>query len=287
MKKFNFPVIFKLIPPFSIIFSLSFIYFASAFNSHYDADIDLSFVSKLAYTLEDTAKSSAAKLSADIENAKNTLNSHISALYEKDKVDSAENITNTLSSDTESPENIYDFTLNGDFAYLSQHDPKWSFVSFGAGDSIDIQGCGPTSLAMIVSNLTDKSLTPDQGARLMFEQNLYLPGIGSSHAIIPEGLRSFGIKASGFSNYSKTAITKELEKGNMFAVLMKNGIFSSSSGHFIIIVGLDDSGKAIIADSNSVANSKKTWDLDVIIDEAKYSANSGGPLWLIDSSSAN
>ena len=49
----------------------------------------------------------------------------------------------------------------------------------------------------------------------------------------------------------------------------------------IVYAGLDENGKVLIADSNSVSNSQKSWDIETVLSQAKHSASSGGPLWLI------
>ena len=48
-----------------------------------------------------------------------------------------------------------------------------------------------------------------------------------------------------------------------------------------MLAGLDENGKVLIADSNSVSNSQKSWDIETVLSQAKHSASSGGPLWLI------
>lgn len=288
MKKFKFPILLKLFTPFSLIFSLCFICIAYTFNQHLDADIDLSFVPEIASALEDTAKESAAKLTASASSVKSNLDSYKNTIISKYNEAHSENETPVPSSPDKS-KNIYDFTIDSqfrNFSYFSQHDPRWKDASFGSGDSIDIYGCGPTTLSMLVANISDSEFTPDKAAKLMFNKEFYIPGVGSSHSIIPKGLANFGIKSYSFKNYSQEAIVSELEKGNIFVALMKNGVFSASSGHFIILLGVDSHGKVIIADSNSIANSKKTWDSGTVLGEAKYSSSSGGPFWLIKNFSA-
>ncbi|MGL5255940.1 MAG: C39 family peptidase [Proteocatella sp.] len=298
MKKSNISLFFKLATPFSLVFLISFILVSHSFNQRYDAQIDLSFVPKTIYTVEKVSKTSAIKISSKVSDIKKNYKTYKQEkeLAEKLKLEkeaqellntqkSLSNSNNSNSNNIEkniSPNSIYDFKVGKSFQYMSQHDPRWKNISFGNGDSIDIHGCGPTSVAMLVTNLTSEILTPEEAAFFTYDRNLYIPGSGSSHSIFLKALPEFGIKTSAFTNYSEAALKKELQKGNMFAVLMKNGTFSSSTGHFILILGIDQNGRAIIADSNSVENSKKTWDLKLILNEAKYSANSGGPFWLIN-----
>ncbi|MDO4712128.1 MAG: C39 family peptidase [Peptostreptococcaceae bacterium] len=167
------------------------------------------------------------------------------------------------------------------FVYYSQHDARWKDHLYGSQDPIDKYGCGPTTLAMLVGNLSKKDLTPIRSADWASANGFHAPQSGSYHGIMNKGAGAFGLDSTPFKNYSPDAIRKELEKGNVFAALMKNGIFSQSSGHFILILGLDEGGKAIIADSNSIENTQKSWDIQTLTNELKYSASSGGPLWLI------
>lgn len=289
MKKTNIALFFKLAAPFSCVFLLSFILVSHTFNQKYDAQIDLSFVPKTIYTVEKVSKVSAMKISAKVSDIQADYDTYKKqkaleeqqALEEQKRKALEAQKAAEPKANKQAPVNKYDFRIGQSFQYMSQHDERWKDISFGNGDSIDVHGCGPTTLAMIVSNLSSETLTPDQAAFFTYERGLYIPGSGSSHAIFVNSLPEFGIKTSPFKNYSKDALADELKKGNMFAVLMKNGVFSSSTGHFMLIIGIDKNGRAIIADSNSIANSQKTWDLDLILDEAKYSAQSGGPFWLI------
>lgn len=289
LKKTNISLFFKLAAPFSCVFLISFILVSHTFNQKYDAQIDLSFVPKTIYTVESVSKASAMKISSKVSDIKQEYDNYKKqqALAEQKILDEQKRKALEsqkaleISKAKDKQINEYDFRIGQSFQYMSQHDPRWKNISFGNGDSIDIHGCGPTTLAMIVSNLTSETLTPDEAAFFAYERGLYIPGSGSSHAIFLNSLPEFGIKTSPYKNYSKEALTNELQKGNMFAILMKNGVFSSSTGHFMLIIGIDEKGNAIIADSNSVANSKKVWNLDLILDQAKYSAQNGGPFWLI------
>ena len=43
----------------------------------------------------------------------------------------------------------------------------------------------------------------------------------------------------------------------------------TSSGHFIVLTGLNDDGTVRVNDSNSRINSKKSWDLDRIMGQIR------------------
>ncbi|HEY9575661.1 MAG TPA: papain-like cysteine protease family protein, partial [Lachnospiraceae bacterium] len=49
---------------------------------------------------------------------------------------------------------------------------------------------------------------------------------------------------------------------------VKPGDFTFT-GHFIVLAGLDDSGKIIVNDPNSQKNSKKHWEIDRLLPQIK------------------
>ena len=283
MKNRKISLLFRVLPPFSIVFSLSFILIASAFNSHYGAEIDLSFVGRAADSIEQGGKKLAESASASIEDVR----SRMYVFAEEISAEEPESDTYAQSSSAGAPEDqgssssVYDFMVGGNFVYLSQNDPRWRDLGFKDGDSIGIYGCGPASLAMIASTVTGRDINPYEAAEAMYQKGLYLPAQGSSHAIMTDGLAHFSVKSEGFYEYTPEAVISELKKGNYFVLLTKKGIFSKSTGHFIVLAGLDENGKVLIADSNSVSNSQRSWDIETVLSQAKHSASSGGPLWLI------
>lgn len=168
-----------------------------------------------------------------------------------------------------------------DFVYYSQHDARWSDYLYGSSDPMDRYGCGPTALAMIVANLSKEEMTPVGAAQWASQHGHYAAQSGSYHGILVDGAHAFGLDSAAFTDYSPEAVRSELEKGNIFGALMKPGLFSSSSGHFILILGLDENGKVIVADSNSLENTTIRWDLQTLLNELKYGSSNGGPLWIV------
>lgn len=62
---------------------------------------------------------------------------------------------------------------------------------------------------------------------------------------------------------------------------MGEGHFTDS-GHFIVLRGLDENGKVLVADPASRERSAQAWDLELILDEASENAGkAGGPFWII------
>ncbi len=167
------------------------------------------------------------------------------------------------------------------FIYYSQHDSRWSDFKIGNSDPIDLYGCGPTALSMLISNLSKSGFTPEDAAKWALENGYYMKGSGSYHNIIVKGANAFGIDSAPYKTYTEDALRAELEKGNVFAALTKPGVFSKASNHFILILGLDKNQKAIIGEPNSPERTQKSWDLDFLLNQLQYGANGGGPLWIV------
>jgi predicted double-glycine peptidase len=61
---------------------------------------------------------------------------------------------------------------------------------------------------------------------------------------------------------------------------MGKGHFTSS-GHFIVLRGITETGKILVADPASKRRSEQEWDFDIILTEAQKGAGAGGPFWII------
>lgn len=61
---------------------------------------------------------------------------------------------------------------------------------------------------------------------------------------------------------------------------MGKGHFTSS-GHFIVLRGITEEGKILVADPISIKRSEQEWDLSIILNEARKGADAGGPFWII------
>lgn len=164
--------------------------------------------------------------------------------------------------------------------YYNQNDLRWAEEIYGNNDSISLYGCGPTALAMLVSSLTEHKINPLEMAVWAKDNGFYVNRSGSTHNIIPDGLKSYGISVSPLKTYSLEALVQELASGNLVVVLMNKGTFTAQ-GHFIILTGITLDGKLSIADPNNIDHTLELWDPELILKEAKYGANAGGPFWSV------
>lgn len=155
----------------------------------------------------------------------------------------------------------------GEIPLFIQWDERWGYELYG-NEMIAVDGCGPTSLAMVLAGLTqDASWSPLRVAEFAQENGYYVDGSGSSWSLMSDGASSLGLKAKVLS-LDKGVIQKELKEGHPIICIMGPGDFTSS-GHFIVLTGLNDDGTVRVNDSNSRINSKKSWDLDRIMGQIR------------------
>lgn len=161
--------------------------------------------------------------------------------------------------------------------YYNQGDAAWKSLPYG-DTTIGIAGCGPTSMAICISTLTGKTVTPRQTAEWADKNGYYVSGAGSSHSIVPALAAQYNLKCTGIGK-DKEKIINALRSGKLVVAIMGPGHFTTE-GHFMVLTGVKD-GKITIADCGSRERTGKTWSLDLIVNEARNGAGAGGPFWVI------
>lgn len=137
-----------------------------------------------------------------------------------------------------------------------QWDQRWGYTEYGS-DVLGITGCGPTCLAMVGYYITgDDWFTPENVAAFAEENGYYTPGHGSEWTLISEGGEILGLDVTEIPRVEQR-ILDNLAVGNPIILAMGKGDFTTS-GHYIVIVGLED-GLLRINDPNSAENSGKLW----------------------------
>lgn len=166
-----------------------------------------------------------------------------------------------------------------------QTDPKWGDYLYGNHDPMKKYGCGPTTLSIVVSALTEHKLLPPDAADWAFKHGYWRLRSGSLHSLIPEGSEAFGLRAEKLYLYTQTSISEVLEQGKLIVFLMGPGHFTES-GHFIVIHGIKADGTVIISDPFSKKNTEKSWELDILIRELSKATDHGSPAWVISNPNA-
>lgn len=159
----------------------------------------------------------------------------------------------------------------GDMIYFNQKDQVWNDNGYCVARS----GCGPTSMAVVISSLTGKWVTPLDTIEWACKHDYY-SGDGSVHEMIPALAKAYGLTCKGLgTNYNK--IRAALKKGHPVVCLMGPGYFTAG-GHFMVLTSIDSKNCVTVADVGSRERSSYKYRLKQVISQAK-SASAGGPFW--------
>lgn len=164
--------------------------------------------------------------------------------------------------------------------YYNQLDKRWAGIKYGRSGTIGSSGCGPTSLAIVVSTLTGRTVTPVEVSEWSVANGHRCEGSGSYHSLIPEGAKHYGLKVEKLGTSSAKELAQHLSSGKLVIAIMAKGHFTSG-GHFIVLRGITGEGKVLVADCASYKRSSQEWDMSIILNEARATAAAGGPFWSI------
>ena len=162
--------------------------------------------------------------------------------------------------------------------YYNQLDERYAGKPYGT-DHIGSHGCGPTSMAIVVSSLTGQTVDPVAMAEWSYQNGYWCKDSGSYHALVPAAARNWGLNVSGCSVSEPQRILDALAEGKLVVAIMSKGHFTKS-GHFIVLRGVQN-GMILVADPASYNRSGQLWELSVILREASRGAAAGGPFWII------
>ncbi len=160
------------------------------------------------------------------------------------------------------------------FVIYNQNDPQWSENAYGKS-TIGAAGCGPSAMAMIITALTGKAVTPAETAAYgAANGTLYEEGMsGSLHNVQTVIGGHWGLKTKQLGA-DVAQINQALRDGALVITSGSGPSPFTSGGHFIVIRGVSASGKWLIGDSNNtkgIENSKKEWDPGFILTYANKS----------------
>lgn len=160
-----------------------------------------------------------------------------------------------------------------DYIYFNQGDSAWN----QNGYCIAKAGCGPTSMAVVITSLTGKWVTPLDTAIWGYQHGFYSRE-GSAHEMIPAMAAAYGLRCQG-AGTDYQAIKKALKAGKPVVCLMGPGYFTRG-GHFMVLVAIDNNDCVTVADVGSRARSAYKYRLADVIAQSK-GASAGGPFWVM------
>ena len=134
-----------------------------------------------------------------------------------------------------------------------QYKGTWANMEYGNG-SLSRNGCAPTCIAMVFSYLKGRTITPADIVNFT-KNRYYVNGKGSSWEIFEACSEQWGIDCTSIE-VSPEEIMKKLQSGKPVILSMGKGTFTSS-GHFIVLTGVDETGRVTVNDPND--NSSKNF----------------------------
>ena len=188
------------------------------------------------------------------------------------------------STDNSADADLSDIVFTGrgnskDVVYFSQYDSRWGSQMYGKTNTIAGAGCGPSSLAICISTLTNKTVTPPEVCEWSVKTGHRCEGSGSYHSLIPDGAAHWDVPCRGIGQ-SKKQLVQALQDGKLVIAIMSQGHFTRG-GHFIVLRGITSQGKILVADCASYERSQKEWDINIFLNECNKGAAAGGPFWVL------
>lgn len=170
-------------------------------------------------------------------------------------------------NDTEATGRLSAKEIGNGIPSLQQWDSRWGYIKYG-DTIIGVNGCGPTCLAMVYAGITkDTAMTPADIAQYCSNNNYYNSDTGTSWTLMTEGAKDLELSVRKVS-VNASAIKNELKQKRPMICSMSPGDFTTE-GHFIVIRGIDSKGRLIINDPNSIANSKRRWQVARVVKQIK------------------
>ena len=122
-------------------------------------------------------------------------------------------------------------------------------VSYGYGKSIAAAGCGPTAMAMVLSNLLGKEIDPVVVANYAMKHGFRYENAGTDEGLFPSIAQAYNVKCVQQSQTTGN-IVNSLKQGNLIVAHMGPGTFTSG-GHYIVLAGVSpDGSKVYVFDPN-------------------------------------
>ena len=162
--------------------------------------------------------------------------------------------------------------------YYNQTEEPWASHSYGRNTTIRSSGCGPTSMAIVASTITGTVVDPITMADWSLKKGYRVYHAGTSRALFPAAAKEWGFECQGLQKNGKKVV-EALSAGKLVIAIMGPGNFTKQ-GHYIVLRGISEDGKIMVADPASRKRSGQLWDLSVFTSQCKsVDSATGGPFW--------
>lgn len=154
----------------------------------------------------------------------------------------------------------------GEAPILYQEDPAWSNATY-AGDSFGETGCGPTCMTMAYVALTGKNdMTPaDMGA--LSESLGAASTEGTAWTFMTDGTARLGLAATELPA-DEAGVRRAIVSGSPVICSVGPGDFTTT-GHFVVLAGIDRQGRLIVRDPNSPERTAQSWDFQTVLSQCR------------------
>lgn len=163
--------------------------------------------------------------------------------------------------------------------YFNQGEEPWRSMPYGTS-TIGAAGCGPTSLAIVISTLTGQTVNPQTTCAFSISNGEYVSGVGTAHSFPSNAAKHWGLSCERVGKDRMDYVVQSLKEGKMVVEICEAyTITGGSSGHFIVLTGVTRDGYITIADCASRERTGKVYSVDTI---KSYGRDlSAGAFWII------
>ncbi|MCD7884736.1 MAG: transglycosylase SLT domain-containing protein [Lachnospiraceae bacterium] len=163
--------------------------------------------------------------------------------------------------------------------YFNQTEEPWASITYGSS-TIRRSGCGPTSLAIVISTLTGGNVTPEMTAAYAISNGEYVAGVGTSHSFPTNAANHWGLTCERVGKNQMDYVVSSLKAGKLVVEICEAyTITGSGSGHFIVLTGVTQEGYITIADCASRERTAKVYSVETIRSYGRDLAD--GAFWII------
>lgn len=150
----------------------------------------------------------------------------------------------------------------GSVPSLYQTDPSWAEEPY-AGGTVAERGCGPTCLAMVYVALTGRTDLNPAGMCAFAEAADFAQDGMTTWALMTDGASQLGLSSEELPA-DEGAVRTALSAGRPVICSVRPGDFTTT-GHFIVLAGLDEEGRLVVRDPNSAERSSVAWDVGRVL----------------------
>lgn len=163
--------------------------------------------------------------------------------------------------------------------YFNQTEEPWASLPYGTSN-VGAAGCGPTSLAIVISTFTGQNVTPEITKTFAEQNGEYVPNVGTSHSFVKNAATHWGLTCERVGKDRMDYVVESLKEGKLVVEICEAyTITGGSSGHFIVLTGVTTDGYITIADCASRERTGKLYSVETI---KSYGRDlSEGAFWII------